>query len=458
MRRVSRTAGLLLTGGASSRLGVAKAELRRDGERLADRGARLLASACTTALEVGPGVSALAAVREVPPGAGPLAAVVAGAHALARRDGPGPVLVLAVDLPFVEASLLRWLVEHPAPGTVVPRVDGRAQPLCARYAAADLVVAAALRARGAAAMQDLLAAVSIAYEDEAGWGAVATAAAFTDVDTPDAVYRAGLTGPASRLGWPRAPCETASPVDPAELLQLFVDAADAEREAVARLVGAPRRARTDRPGQYRLDVVADDAVLEVLHRAPVRVVSEESGASGPAGAPITVVVDPVDGSTNCSRHIPYWGISLCALDHDGPLCALVVNSATGERYTAVRGQGAWSDDGRLRAASTTELEGAVIAVAGLPRPAPWQQFRALGSLALALCDVAAGRLDGFLDALADQHAPWDYLGGLLACREAGAVVVDAAGRDLVTGDPDARRQVLAGATPRLLDALRAGVA
>jgi myo-inositol-1(or 4)-monophosphatase len=246
-------------------------------------------------------------------------------------------------------------------------------------------------------------------------------------------------------------------VGPAELLPLFVDAAAAARGALASLLGPARRARTARPGQYRLDVVADDAVLAVLHRAPVHVVSEESGLSGPGDAPITVVVDPVDGSTNCSRHLPYWGISLCALDGDGPLCALVVNAATGEQYTAVRGQGAWSDGGRLRAASTTDLRDAVIGVAGLPRPAPWQQFRALGSLALALCDVAAGRLDGFLDVLVDQHAPWDYLGGLLACREAGAVVVDAAGRDLVTPDPDVRRQVLAGATPPILDALRAGV-
>jgi myo-inositol-1(or 4)-monophosphatase len=244
-------------------------------------------------------------------------------------------------------------------------------------------------------------------------------------------------------------------VDPSELLARFAAVADAVGAAVAARTGPERRARTARPGQYELDVDADAAALAVLHEAPVRVVSEESGRSGPAEAPITVVVDPVDGSTNCSRRIPYWGVSLCALDGEGPLCSLVANLATGERYTAVRGGGAWAGEERLQAAATTELEHAVIAVAGVPRPAPWQQFRALGSLALALCDVAAGRLDGFLDALADQHAPWDYLGGLLACREAGALVVDATGRELVTDDPDARRQVLAGATPALLERLRA---
>ena len=89
----------------------------------------------------------------------------------------------------------------------------------------------------------------------------------------------------------------------------------------------------------------------------------------------------------------------------------------------------------------------------LPRPLPWKQFRVLGSAALTLCDVAAGRIDGYLVA-ASSLSPWDYLGGLLVCREAGAVVEDAEGRELVSTDGDARRQVLAAATPELLASIR----
>ncbi len=242
---------------------------------------------------------------------------------------------------------------------------------------------------------------------------------------------------------------------PADLIELFVDASVAERDAVAALVGPGRHARTERAGQYALDLVADAAVLEVLHRAPVRVLSEELGWSGPPDAAITVVVDPVDGSTNCSRDIPYWGISLCALDGDGPLAALVVNTTTGEQYAASRGEGAWSGPARLHPAPTSRLDDAFVAVTGLPPRRCWSQFRALGSAALALCDLAAGRVDAFLDVLEDQHAPWDYLGGLLVCREAGALVVDAHGRDLAVADPSTRRQLLGAATPGLLDQLRA---
>ena len=61
-----------------------------------------------------------------------------------------------------------------------------------------------------------------------------------------------------------------------------------------------------------------------------------------------------------------------------------------------------------------------------------------------------GRVDGYVDAVADGHSPWDYLGGLLVCTEAGAVMADAAGRPLAVTDPAERRQLVAAATPELL--------
>src|SRR5439155_7552042 len=131
-----------------------------------------------------------------------------------------------------------------------------------------------------------------------------------------------------------------------------------------------RRTRTERDGQYHLDTVADAAVLPVLAELPVRVLSEESGWTGAPDADVTVVVDPVDGSTNCSRGIPYWGISLCAIDADGPLCAYVENGATGARYTAVTGEGAWLDGEPLAPSDVTEVERAVVAIVGMPPTTP----------------------------------------------------------------------------------------
>jgi fructose-1,6-bisphosphatase/inositol monophosphatase family enzyme len=222
---------------------------------------------------------------------------------------------------------------------------------------------------------------------------------------------------------------------------------------VAGIAAAALHERTGRPGQYFLDVVADVAALKILKEADVRIVSEESGAHGRDSADITVVLDPVDGSTNCSRGISYWSTSLCALDAGGALAALVVNQATGARTVAVRGEGATRDGIPLRASGVEYVEDAVIAVAGMPpRVLPWKQFRALGCASLVLCDIAAGGLDGCVDG-GPWHAPWDYLGGYLACVESGAVVRDARGADLVVADFDARRQIVAAATDALADEL-----
>ena len=168
-----------------------------------------------------------------------------------------------------------------------------------------------------------------------------------------------------------------------------------------------------------------------------------------------MVVDPVDGSTNASRRIPYYASSLCAVDADGPLAALVVNLATGERFDAVRGGGARRDGRPIRASDTTALDDALIAVNGLPdRHWGWAQYRAFGAAALDLCAVACGRVDAYVDATRSSHGPWDYLGGLLVCAEAGATVTDADDRDLVVLDHGARRTPIAAATPELHAAIR----
>jgi molybdopterin-guanine dinucleotide biosynthesis protein A len=193
---VDRIGGLLLTGGASSRMGVDKADLRREGRRLADRSASVLAEVCDPVIEIGPGVSGLDAVREPDPGSGPLAALAAGAAALRDRGHPGALLVLAVDLPFVEVPLLRLLAGHePTATTLVPVAGGIPQSLCARYDATACVTAAELVAAGRRSLRALLDAIPWQELPEAEWRAVAPPDALDDVDTPADLERFGLERP-----------------------------------------------------------------------------------------------------------------------------------------------------------------------------------------------------------------------------------------------------------------------
>jgi myo-inositol-1(or 4)-monophosphatase len=205
-----------------------------------------------------------------------------------------------------------------------------------------------------------------------------------------------------------------------------------------------------RAGQYRSDLVADRAALEVIDRAGFGALSEESGPHA-MERPVCVVLDPVDGSTNASRGLPWWATSVCALDAEGPLAAVVANQATGRRFEASRGGGARCDGRAISPTSCQSMSDAIAALSGYSRRwLGWNQFRVLGAAALDLCAVAAGQVDVFIDCARQSLAPWDYLGGILICEEAGATVQEAFGRDLVVRQHGPRRTPVAAATPALL--------
>jgi myo-inositol-1(or 4)-monophosphatase len=240
-------------------------------------------------------------------------------------------------------------------------------------------------------------------------------------------------------------------MDDGSLLGVLHDAASAVRTALDGLADWGTAGTT--PGQYLSDLAADEAALAVLERAGLGAMSEESGLHG-GDRDVVVVLDPVDGSTNASRGLPWYATSLCAVDQDGARVALVVDQASGLRFEAVRGGGARVDGRPLVPSPCEEIGQAVVALSGYP---PWwfgwKQFRAFGAVALDLCAVAGGRLDAYVDCSSSAHGSWDYLGGMLICHEAGAHIADPWDRELVTLDHAARRTPVAAGTPALLQAV-----
>jgi len=241
-------------------------------------------------------------------------------------------------------------------------------------------------------------------------------------------------------------------------LDLLREVADAVAEAFAAVRDFGPSGGRD--GQYALDVVANDAALAVLRRTGVGVLSEESDFE-PGATGEVVIIDPIDGSTNASRGVRYFATAMCLVDTTGPLAALVANQATGERYWATRGGGAWCDGVRIGPTDCVDVADSIIGLNGLPpHPLGYRQSRVLGAVALDLCHVAAGVFDGYVDCVLEAHGVWDYAASVMICREAGAHVVDLHGRDLIVLDPTARRTPIAAATPSLLAQLvaaRAGV-
>ena len=211
----------------------------------------------------------------------------------------------------------------------------------------------------------------------------------------------------------------------------------------------------DRATQYHLDVAADDVARRGLVGAGYRVMSEESGVTG-EGA-FTVVVDPIDGSTNCDRGIPFYSTSLAVVRDRELVAALVMNQATGTVFEAEKGSGARRDGEPIAPSGQTDIAHAIVGSSGYPSHSlGWSQNRSLGAASLEICLVADGSLDVYGVAQHSGLNVWDYLAGLLIVREAGASDADYHGEELVTTDDVLRHPVFAGSQELLTFMLDAG--
>jgi len=177
-------------------------------------------------------------------------------------------------------------------------------------------------------------------------------------------------------------------------------------------------------------------VSTLLDRFPTHEVLAEEGTQGRRAVdrpPLRWIVDPLDGTTNWLHGYPEYGISIAAADSEGLRIALVLNSATGERFEAVREAGAWRDGDPI---SVSRIEDLRLALVGTGFPFKRLQVlpdyvetfsrvlratsgvRRAGAAALDLCDLACGRLDAFWEY---WLMPWDVAAGALIVREAGGV-------------------------------------
>ena len=218
------------------------------------------------------------------------------------------------------------------------------------------------------------------------------------------------------------------------------------------------------------DRASEEAVLRAIReRVPgAAILAEESGASGGTGG-VRFLVDPLDGTTNYAHGLPQFAVNVAAADASGLAAAATYDPIRDELFTARRGEGAFLGGQRLRPSGRSEV-GSALLVTGFPydihqhHEVPLRIFgafvrrargvRRLGSAALDLAYVAAGRLDGFWE---QRLKPWDIAAGILIAREAGAVVTDLRGGDamLETGDIVAASP---GLVPPMLEIIREALA
>jgi myo-inositol-1(or 4)-monophosphatase len=231
-------------------------------------------------------------------------------------------------------------------------------------------------------------------------------------------------------------------------LDVMIHAAQRAARLLRDQFARPEPLRVDQKAASDFVSSADLRSQEIIHRVlsdayPVYTqLLEEgppTGLGAPAGAP-RFIVDPLDGTTNFLHGIPHFAVSI-ALEKDGELVAGVVHDVgKGEVFSGEKGKGAWLGPRRIRASPERELLRSVVGTGiphhGKPHHRPYlgalaaimpavAGVRRMGSAALDLAYVAAGRFEAFYEL---GLAPWDVAAGALLVREAGGIVTGVDGR------------------------------
>ena len=174
---------------------------------------------------------------------------------------------------------------------------------------------------------------------------------------------------------------------------------------------------------------------------------EEYGDQAQDGASRVWLIDPIDGTTNFSRGIPVYCVSIALQEHGQTVVGVIYDPNRQELFSAQRGQGAWLNGEPMQVSAEQQL-GQSIVVTGFPPLKEGERvdaiiarlgavasatggLRRFGSAALDLASVAAGRLDAYWEF---GLSPWDTAAGYLMVQEAGGQVSDAQGQPF-----DARR-------------------
>jgi myo-inositol-1(or 4)-monophosphatase len=215
-----------------------------------------------------------------------------------------------------------------------------------------------------------------------------------------------------------------------------------------------------------IDAAAEAAILARFRGEDVRIVSEEAGIEGDGRW--TVVVDPIDGSLNAKRGIPFFSISIAVADGetmDDVIFGYVYDFGAREEWTALRGGGAFLDGEPITERPKDELEIlsfeattlAYVTENAARFTGVAHRLRIMGSLAISLCHLAAGRIDGVVSLKAARSV--DIAAAQLLVRERGFAidVPDAPPFGSAPLDLEGRSRVVAAGSESLCGSLAAAL-
>ncbi len=200
--------------------------------------------------------------------------------------------------------------------------------------------------------------------------------------------------------------------------------------SAARDAGLGVRSEQGRDIKIDADFATDTRVHEeLLRRSSIPILSEERAATGPTDGD-RWIVDPVDGSMNFARQIPFCCVSIALWRGMTPVLGVIHDLSRNEVFSGIVGHGAWLNGLPIAVSTITDRSRAILC-SGLPtasvhgttklnaflsRAEAYKKLRALGSAALMLAYVASGRCDAYAE---DGIAIWDVAAGLAIVSAAG---------------------------------------
>ena len=223
-------------------------------------------------------------------------------------------------------------------------------------------------------------------------------------------------------------------IEASELKDLLESALDVAAAAAAAAHAAGRGIRAEQGRDIKIDAdFATDASIheEIARRSPWPILSEERASTAAAEPGYRWIIDPVDGSMNYARQIPFCCVSIALWRGMTPVLGVIHDLSREEVFSGIVGEGAWLN-GRPIVVSAVDERARAILCSGLPAASPqhgaeklqtfvaraeaYKKLRALGSAALMLAYVASGRCDAYAE---DGIAIWDVAAGLAIVQAAG---------------------------------------
>jgi myo-inositol-1(or 4)-monophosphatase len=217
-----------------------------------------------------------------------------------------------------------------------------------------------------------------------------------------------------------------------------------------------------------VDLAAENAIVEVMlkHGLSFTLISEESGIKEYGSSPgeYFVTTDPIDGTTNLTRGLPFYCSSIAISQKQtlsGVFVAMVTDLYHGTTYTAIKGKGAYRNGEKIATSVVTSMQDAVIGLDlntyKVKEVAPQltdliqvtKHIRHFGANALELCYVAEGLTDGFID-IRGKIRTTDIAAGFLIINEAGGLVTTLKNEAIdVKLDPKQQLKFVASGNPTI---------